>query len=74
MTEDAVAVTAIDCSVAAVTLRETAGLEMPLNEAEIFALPTLTPVAKPPAAIVATEVVSDDQLTVAVMVFVVPSL
>ena len=52
-------VTAIDTSVAAVTVNVSAGLVTPLNAAVICDVPTPMPVAKPAELIVATPVVPD---------------
>ena len=67
-------VTAIDCSVAAVTVNTTAGEVTPLKLAVMLLVPTATPVAKPPAAIVATPAVADAHVTEAVSVCVLLSL
>src|ERR1700735_2504679 len=58
-------VTAIDTSVAAVTVRVVEPLTAP-DAALIVLLPVATPVANPPAAIVATEVVCELHVTVLV--------
>jgi hypothetical protein len=66
-------VTAIDCSVAAVTVSTVEPLIAP-DVALIVEVPTPAPVASPAALIVAVEVVPDDQVTVEVRFSVVPSL
>jgi hypothetical protein len=55
-------VTAIDTSVAAVTVNVSGGLVTPLNAAVICDVPTPAPVARPAEEIVATEVVADTQV------------
>ncbi len=55
-------VTAIDTSVAAVTVRVVEPLMMS-NVALIEDVPAVTPVAKPPVVIVATDGVADAQVT-----------
>src|SRR5208283_3469778 len=67
-------VTAIDCSVAAVTVNTSAGDVTPLSAAVMLLVPTPTPVARPPAAIVATVVVAEVQVTDAVRFAVLLSL
>ena len=67
-------VTAIDCSVAAVTVNTSAGDVTPLSAAVMLLVPTPTPVASPPAVMVATVVVAEFQLTDAVMFAVLLSL
>jgi hypothetical protein len=52
-------VTAIDTSVAAVTVNVSAGLVTPLNAAVICDVPTATPLARPAELIVATAVAAD---------------
>ncbi len=66
-------VTAIDCSVAAVTVRTVEPLIAP-DVALIVEVPTPAPVARPAVLIVAVVVVPDDQVTVDVRFCVVPSL
>src|SRR5271167_2312160 len=66
-------VTAIDCSVAAVTVRTVAPLIAP-DVALIVEVPTPAPVARPAVVIVAVAVVPDDQVTLDVRFCVVPSL
>jgi hypothetical protein len=66
-------VTATDCSAAAVTVNTVEPLTAP-NVALIVLVPTPTPVANPPALIVATEVVADAHVTVLVMFCVLLSL
>jgi hypothetical protein len=66
-------VTAIDCSVAAVTVRVVEPLIAP-DVALIVEVPTPAPVARPAALIVAVVVVPDDHVTVLVRFCVVPSL
>jgi len=55
-------VTAIDCSTAPVTVRTVEPLTLP-SVAEIVLVPVFTPVASPPAVIVATEVVAEVHVT-----------
>jgi len=55
-------VTAMDCSVAAVTVRVVEPVT-PLSVALISEVPVFTPVARPLLVIVATVVVPDDQVT-----------
>ena len=55
-------VTAIDCSTAPVTVK-TVDPVMPFSVAEIVLVPVFTPVARPPAEIVATDVVADAHVT-----------
>jgi hypothetical protein len=69
-----VGVTAIYCKVAVVTVSTSTGEVTPLKLAVMLLVPTPTPVAKPPAAIVATEVVPDVHVTVLVMFCVEESL
>jgi hypothetical protein len=69
-----VGVTAIDCKVAVVTVNTSTGEVTPFKVAVMLLVPTPTPVAKPPGAIVATEVVPDAQVTVLVMFCVEESL
>ena len=66
-------VTAIDCSVAAVTVSKVEPL-IEDDVAVIVELPTPAPVARPAALIVAVVVVPEDQVTVDVKFCVVPSL
>jgi hypothetical protein len=66
-------VTAIDCSVAAVTVRTVEPL-IPPDVALIVEVPTPAPVARPPVLIVAVAVVPELQVTVLVRFCVVPSL
>ncbi len=65
-------VTAIDCSVAAVTVSVAVPERLP-QVAVMTDDPTATLVARPPAEIVATEVVPEDHATKAVMSCVVLS-
>jgi hypothetical protein len=68
-------VTAIDTSVAAVTVNVTGGLTAPDLDTEICVVPVPTPVAKPPPpVIVATVVVPDTQLDTCVRSCVLPSV
>jgi hypothetical protein len=69
-----IGVTAIDFRVATVTVNTSTGEVTPLKLAVMLLVPTPTPVAKPPAAIVATEVVPDVHVTVLVMFCVEESL
>jgi hypothetical protein len=66
-------VTAMDCSVAAVTVRSVEP-EIDDDVAVMVEVPTPAPEAKPTALIVAVVVVPDDQVTVDVKFCVVPSL
>jgi hypothetical protein len=66
-------VTAIDCSVAAVTVSKVEPL-MDDDVAVMVEVPTAAPLAKPAALIVAVAVVPDDQVTVEVKFCVEPSL
>jgi methylglyoxal synthase len=66
-------VTAIDCSVAAVTVSKVEPL-IEDDVAVIVEVPTPAPVARPAALIVAVVVVTDDHVTVLVRFCVVPSL
>jgi hypothetical protein len=66
-------VTAIDCSVAAVTVNTVEPLT-PVKVALMGLVPTPTPVARPPAVIVATEGVADAQVTEPVRFWVLASL
>src|ERR1017187_8864123 len=66
-------VTAIDCSVAAVTVNTVDPLTAP-DVALIVLVPTATPLANPPTVIVATPVVADAQVTDAVRSCVLLSL
>jgi len=67
-------VTAMDCSVAAVTVRVVEPVT-PLSVALISEVPVFTPVASPPGEVmVATEGVADSQFTVPVMLAVLLSL
>src|SRR5271163_3447852 len=66
-------VTAIDCNVAAVTVRTVEPLIAP-DVALIVEVPTPAPVARPAVVIVAVAVVPDDQVTLDVRFCVVPSL
>jgi hypothetical protein len=72
-TEGFAGVTAIDCSVAAVTVI-TVEPVLPDCVALIDDVPTVAAVAKPPAVIVATEVVAEAHVTVLVRFCVLPSL
>ena len=67
-------VTAIDCSVAAVTVSTSAGDVTPLSAAVMLLVPTPAPVARPPAVIVAVVVVAEFHVTVLVMFAVELSL
>ena len=66
-------VTAIDCSVAAVTVRTVEPLMAP-EVAVIVLVPTPAPVAKPPVVIVAVEVVPEAHVTDVVRFCVLLSL
>jgi hypothetical protein len=66
-------VTAIETSAAGLTVSVAVPLIEP-EEAVIVDVPTLTLVARPPAAIVATEVVDEPQVAVLVRFCVLPSL
>ena len=66
-------VTAIDCSVAAVTVNTSTGDVTPLRLAVMLLVPTATPVARPPVVIVATEGVADVHVTVLVIFAVLAS-
>src|SRR5277367_4667594 len=66
-------VTAIDCSVAAVTVKTVEPLIAP-DVALIVEVPTPAPVARPAVVIVAVAVVPDDHVTLDVRFCVVPSL
>ncbi len=66
-------VTAIDCNVAAVTVRVVEPLIAP-DVALIVEVPTPAPVARPAALMVAVAVVPEDQVTLDVRFCVVPSL
>ena len=66
-------VTAIDCSVAAVTVRVVEPLIAP-DVALIVEVPTAAALARPAALIVAVVVVPEDQVTLDVRFCVVPSL
>ena len=66
-------VTAIDCSVAAVTV-STVEPVTPLSVALMVLVPVFTPVARPPAVMVATEVVAEAHVTCAVIFCVLLSL
>ena len=65
--------TAIDCSVAAVTVR-TVDPVTPLKVALMLLVPVLTAVARPPLLMVATDVVADAQVTCDVRFCVLLSL
>ncbi len=69
--EAVVGVTAIDVSVAAVTMSVAELLVIPESDAVIINEPAATPVATPLAAIVAAAVFEDAQVTVEVMFCVV---
>ena len=58
-------VTAIDDSVAAVTVSTSAGDVTPLRLAVMLLVPTAAPVARPPAVIVAMAGEAEDHVTVA---------
>ena len=66
-------VTAMDCSVAAVTVRTVLPVT-PFRLAEIADVPTPAPVARPAAVIVATDGVAEAQVTLPVRFCVVLSL
>ena len=66
-------VTAMDCSVAAVTVNTVEPLTAP-EVALIVLVPTPAPVARPPLVIVAVEVVADAHVTDAVRFCVLLSL
>jgi hypothetical protein len=66
-------VTAIDTSVAAVTVSVSGGLVTPLNAAVICEVPVATPLARPPAVIVATLVVADTHVACVVKFWVLLS-
>jgi hypothetical protein len=66
-------VTAIDTSVAAVTVNVSGGLVTPLNAAVICEVPVATPLARPPAVIVATDVVPDTHVACVVKFWVLLS-
>ncbi len=70
-TEAAVGVTAMETSVAAVTVRVAELLVIPDSEAVIMEVPAATPVATPPETMVAAAVFEDAQVTVEVMFCVV---
>ena len=58
----------IETNVAAATVNTSELLVTPLSDAVIFVVPADTPVAKPPlAAIVATPVLEEDQVTLEVI-------
>jgi hypothetical protein len=61
-------------AVVPVTVKVSAGLVMPLNEAVMLVAPAATPVAVPPAAIVATVGVEEVQVTLLVRFCVLASL
>ena len=66
-------VTAMDCSVAAVTVR-TVEPETAPRVALMVLVPVLTAVARPPVVMVATDMVADAQVTCEVMFCVLLSL
>ena len=66
-------VTAIDCNVAAVTVKTVEPLTAP-RVALMLLVPTPAPVPRPPAVIVAVAGVAEDHVTEAVMLAVVLSL
>ena len=66
-------VTAMDCNVAVVTVIRVEPATEP-KVALIVLVPTPPPVARPPAVMVAVEVVAEAHVTRAVMLGVVPSL
>ena len=72
--EAAVGATAIDCSVAAVTVSTAVFEVTPLSEAVMLLVPVPTPEARPEALIVATLAVPEVQLTDEVRFCVEPSL
>jgi hypothetical protein len=72
--EGVAGVTAIDCSVAAVTVNTSAGEVTPFSEAVILLVPTATPVAKPPLVMVAVAGVAEAHVTEDVRFWVVVSL
>lgn len=67
-------VTAIETSAGGVTVRLSPGLTTLPSAAVTLLVPGPMPVAKPPAAMVATEVIDDDQVTLFVIVCKLPSL
>ena len=68
-------VTAIDCRVIAVTVRESLGLTTMPRVAVISEVPAVTPVARPVLApMVATAVLEEAQVTEVDMFLVLPSL
>ena len=66
--------TAMDCSVAAVTVNVAVFEVTPLSDAVMLLVPVPTPEARPEALIVATLEVAEVQVTVEVMFCVDPSL
>ena len=72
--EAAVGATAIDTSVAAVTVSVAELLVIPDSEAVIIEVPAATPVATPPETMVAAAVFEDAHVTVEVMSCVLVSL
>ena len=68
-------VTAMDCRVAAVTVRAPLGLTTLPSVAVICEVPAVTPVARPVLVpMVATALLEEAQVTVVVMFLVLPSL
>jgi hypothetical protein len=72
--EGVAGVTAIDTSVAAVTVNTAAGEVTLFSAAVMLLVPVATPVAKPPLAIVAFAVVADAHVTEDVTTWVLLSL
>ena len=72
--EGLVGATAIDTSVAGVTVSVSAGLTMLPSVAVMLLVPVPTPVAKPPAAMVATEGIEEVHVTLVVMFCALESL
>ena len=72
--EPDVALTAIDCRVAEVTVRRTVFETTPPCVAVTLVVPAVSPVAKPPAVIVATAVLEELQVTELVRFCVLPSV
>ena len=68
-----IGVTAIDTNLAEVTVIVCAGLVIPSLEAVIWLFPIAFDVANPEASMVATLVLLDDQVALAVISFVLPS-
>ena len=72
--EGVAGVTAIETRVAAVTVRVAELLVTPFSAAVMFEVPVDTPVARPELLMVATEVVAEFQVAVAVRFCVVESV